>query len=604
MTAGWKRAQSLKLLILVAALLPALGGRPRPFDVGRVWERFEAALPIAVEAANPFDPDQVDVWAEFDDGTQTVRIPGFVYQPFSSALVNGRESLSAQGELGWRVRFTPTRKGWWRWRWGRTTASGTEAGDWRRLRVASARADQHGFVRRSPDDERYLRFEDGSPFFSRGVNLGWHGARGTYDYEDWMAKYAAQGVNVIRVWMPRWTLSLFNEPAELRDWRNRMDRAWQLDRIFELAKQHDIRVMLVLLNHGAFSEDYNPGWHLNPFNADLGGPLEETTDVWSNPEGKEILHKLFRYVAARWGHSPNLLCWELWNEANLTAPAGFSGPDMLPMDEVVAWHREMTQTLHATDPNAHMVSTSSSDGVEAAFGEFMPPGTATFQPVWDMPEIDFGQLHLYMVSQKPFLPLYRATVTNRRSPAGGPALVAEAGVASAGPAETLAKDPEGEGFHDLLWAAIFAEAFGSGMPWWWDNLIDPLDRYFHWGPISALTRGVAFDREGFTGMDFPVTGVTPSVVAHTLAGQDTWLFWIKNQEHQYYSPDRSTLSGGELTLMGLPTGTWQGEWIDTWGGASPGPVVLVSGGPGDTIPLPVPDFSRDVALRLERMPAP
>ncbi len=71
MTAGWNRAQSLKLLILVAALLPALGGRPRPFDVGRVWERFEAALPIAVEAANPFDPDQVDVWAEFDDGDQT-----------------------------------------------------------------------------------------------------------------------------------------------------------------------------------------------------------------------------------------------------------------------------------------------------------------------------------------------------------------------------------------------------------------------------------------------------------------------------------------------------------------------------------------------------
>ena len=182
MTAGWKRAQSLKLLILVAALLPALGGSPRPFDAGRVWERFEAALSIAVEAANPFDPDQADVWAEFDDGNQTVRIPGFVYQPFSSSLVNGSESLSAQGGLEWRVRFTPTRKGWWRWRWGRTTAAGTEKGAWRRLRVARSYADQHGFVRRSPDDERYLRFEDGSPFFSVGVNLGWHGARGTYDY--------------------------------------------------------------------------------------------------------------------------------------------------------------------------------------------------------------------------------------------------------------------------------------------------------------------------------------------------------------------------------------------------------------------------------------
>ena len=67
-----------------------------------------------------------------------MRIPGFVYQPFSRALVNGSESLTPQGELEWRVRFTPTHKGWWRWRWGRTTAGGTETGPWRRLRVARA----------------------------------------------------------------------------------------------------------------------------------------------------------------------------------------------------------------------------------------------------------------------------------------------------------------------------------------------------------------------------------------------------------------------------------------------------------------------------------
>lgn len=590
-------------LVLAPLLWLALGTGCVPgwLDVGRAWERFEVTLPIAVEDSNPFDPEQVAVEAEFRRAgrAEAVRVPAFVYRPYARELRDGREQLTATGGLEWRVRFTPRERGVWIWRWVRSTAAGREEGAWRVLVAGRPRPGAHGFLRRSPRDSRYLAYDDGRPFFGVGVNLGWHGAGGTADYERWLDRYAAEGVNVIRIWMPRWTIGLFYPPAELRDWRENLDRAWQLDRIFELAEARGIHVMLVLLNHGAFSEDFNPGWHLNPFNAALGGPLDEPLDVWTDPEGRRILRHLFRYVAARWGYATNLLCWELWNEANLTAPAGqFGAPLPLPIDDVVAWHREMAAALREADPNDHLVSTSSSDGIEALFGQVMPPASHTLRPVWDLPEIDFAQLHLYAGVPTAFLPLFRPTVANRRPPAGGPVLVAEAGVNAAGPAETLADDPLGEGFHDVLWSGLFAEAFGTGMPWWWDNLIDPLDRYFHFGPLARITRGVAFDREGFASRDLPVVA-DREVAAHVLAGRRTWLLWITNEEHRYFTPDRDAIAGASLTIPDLPAGRWRATWIDPWAADDPGREwIHASGAP---LELAVPTFARDTALRLDRL---
>lgn len=591
-------------LALTPLLWLALGTGCVPgwLDVGRVWERFEVTLPIAVDAANPFDPEQVEVHVELrrPGRPEALRVPAFVYRPFARELRDGRELLTPDGELEWRARFTPPERGLWIWRWVRSTPAGREEGAWRVLLAARARPGAHGFVRRSPHDDRYLAHEDGSPFFAVGVNLGWHGAGGTADYERWLDRYAAEGVNVIRVWMPRWTIGLFYPPADLRDWRASMDRAWQLDRIFELAEARGIQVMLVLLNHGAFSRDFNSGWDLNPFNAALGGPLADPLDVWTDPEGRRIVRHLFRYVAARWGHATNLLCWELWNEANLTAPAGITGvPLPLPMDDVVAWHREMAGVLRDADPNDHLVSTSSSDGVEGIFGTVMPPASHTLRPVWELPEIDFAQLHLYPAVPVPFFPLFRGTVAGRRPLAGGPVLIGEADVDSRGPVESLAVDPEGEGFHDVLWSGLFAEALGTAMPWWWDNLIEPLDRYFHFGPLARITRGVAFDREGFASRDLPVDA-DREVLAHVLAGRRTWLLWITNQEHVYFAPDRTPIAGARLTIPDLPAGTWRATWIDPWAAAEPVRETIDApvGGP---VTVDVPTFSRDTALRLDRL---
>jgi len=74
------------------------------------------------------------------------------------------------------------------------------------------------------------------------------------------------------------------------------------------------------------------------------------------------------------------------------------------------------------------------------------------------------------------------------------------------------------------------------------------------------------------------------------------LLWVKNDDHQWNSPDWSTVADARLTLTGLAPGCWQGQWWDTWAGAPLGDISLVAG----PLPpqLPVPPFEGDVTHGL------
>jgi len=92
------------------------------------------------------------------------------------------------------------------------------------------------------------------------------------------------------------------------------------------------------------------------------------------------------------------------------------------------------------------------------------------------------------------------------------------------------------------------------------------------------------------------------VVAHALAGPRHLLAWVKNADHEYYAPDRSTVAGARFAPPLAGPGRWRGAWIDPWSGERLGRVVVRAGGPDGTPELAVPSFSRDVALRLDRVP--
>ena len=598
-----------RVLSTAAVLVLCLGVRCPPQLGGNVavLERFEAELPIPVDPTlNPFDPGAVSVVVEFHapDGTRS-QTPAFVYQGYrQEQLPDGRERLTADGPRVWRVRYTPTRSGIWAWRWRETTVDGTRMGPWKPLLVRPNRdPDRHGFVRRSPHDDRYLAFDDGTPFVPIGENLAWYDGRGTFAYEDWMAKLAASGATYVRLWMPSWAMGLVYPPATLADWSARLDRAWQLDRVIRLAEKHGLYVMLSVQNHGPFDLDgfFGSGWGANLYNAELGGPLSHPSEFFTDPTAREIFRRYLRYVVARWGDSPHVMAFELWNEVDLTEQPP-------TVDPVVDWHREMAGVLREHDPNDRLITTSTTDELmvfTAWLGNFpIEEFPLALAPVWELPEIDFVQIHAYQIAgltlKLPIHTLYPRLVERMRA-FGKPVLIAEAGVDFRGAVETMGADPEGEGFHDLIWAGLFSGGFGTGMSWWWDHIVDVEDWYFHFAPVARIVEGVDFPREGFERTVVPVDAPGSDVVAHVLAGDQHVLAWVKNAGHEFYAPDRRVVDGAQLALPALPAGAWQAYWIDPWTGAETEPEALLGGEP---VVLDLPDFSRDTALRLERVAIP
>jgi hypothetical protein len=254
---------------LVAAFLAVVlatgcgdsGGSRTATATGTQGQPFEATLDRPVTELNPFDPAQIQVDGEFrSPSDQVLTIPGFVSRSYDRSLVGGFEKLAATSELQWKIRFTPTEPGTWEWRWVVRTPEGEEFGDWSDIEVNSA-ADYHGWLRVSERDPRYLEFADSTSFFAVGENMCWYDGRGTFAYDEWIARLAEQGGNYIRLWMPSWAFGLEviqrgNDgsvaSSSLGNYQSRLDRAWQLDYIIELARRHGIQVMLSIQSHGEF----------------------------------------------------------------------------------------------------------------------------------------------------------------------------------------------------------------------------------------------------------------------------------------------------------------------------------------------------------------
>ena len=579
-------ALALTAIAAPVAARPVAG--PRLVDVsgpGEVTQfaRFETSGQLLPQPANPFDPAQADVWGRFRDPSgREWRIPAFWFQDYERALVNGREVLTPRGEPGWRVRFSPTTAGTWTWWWTARTADGEVRSKPKRVKVAPSV--DHGFVRRSPEDNRYLAFDDGTPWFAVGENVGWYDARGSFAYDSWYARLAEQGATYARLWMPSWAFGIEWSDTGLGDYRARLGRAWQLDHVVGLGEQLGIRQVLSLLNHGAFSQTHNSEWVQNPYNAANGGPLGMPGEVFTNAEAKELLKQRFRYIVARWGYSTAVLAWELWNEADLVSPYAPGAS--------ASWHAEMASYLREIDPYDHLVSTS------LAFG----PSDGS---VWARAGLDYTQFHFY---SRPFgddpklFPNIAQDASwwmpGMQTAYQRPTLLAEFGVDARGPSETFAADPQGIGLHDGLWGGALSQAFGTGMTWWWDNYVDVEPQRFYpmFGSVSRFLDGTAWHREQFRRTASTAASLTRPLVTYGLQGPRRGLLWVKNDLHQWNSPDWAVIDDARIAVGGLAPGRWCGEWWDTWAGHET--ATFSADSVGAPVSLAVPAFRGDVALRL------
>jgi hypothetical protein len=432
-------------------------------------DKFELTFHLAgTKYTNPFDPAQIDVSAVFVSPSHRVyKVNGFFFQDFSRS--GPPEKLTPIGTPAWKVRFTPEEIGTWTYSLHAVDVK-TGVGNFGPGTFACVSSQRRGFVQKSSRDPHYFQYEDGTQYIPIGQNLAWGNwgtNNGTYSYDAWLPKMAAQGSNFARYWMWSDFHGIEWKDTGLGNYTARMDQAWRLDHDLEAARRYDIQVMLVLLNHGAVSTQVNPQWADSPYAIANGGPCATPRDFFTNVTAKAYFKRRLRYIVARWGYASNLI-WELANEIDNTD--GYLTNAGVRAD-VADWHREMAAYLRSLDP-CHLITTS--------FSRYQDDPA-----IWRQPDIDFTQFHYYTTSptaedaQAAVIKRYRSLFP------GKPVFGGEMGFPEGG-AYSIANDPRGIQWHNAQWGSLLSGSAGSSALWWWADYIDPQNLYTHYRGLTMF----------------------------------------------------------------------------------------------------------------------
>ncbi len=547
----------------------------------------ELDLQTNIKVANPYDPHELELGVRFDSPSgRVVEVGAFWYQGYNL------QSRRPEGQAGWKVRFTPDEAGVW-----------TAAAYALQLRVKSeainftvTASEQPGFVRIDASDPHYLAFDNGNFFFPIGVNMAWWSDWGDPidQYRSWLDAFAQNGGNTIRVWMAAWSFGIEWKDTGLGDYSERQYEAWLLDQLFQLADEHHVKIILVLINHGTFSLTANSEWEDNPYNAALGGPLSKPEQFVTNAQAIDYYQQRLAYIINRWGYSPDLLAWEWFNEVDLTP---------ISDNVLIPWIRQMTSYVQQRDVNHHLITNSFS--------------VRNWSPVWKMPELDIMQVHEYANQfnagdRDPTIRLGQVYQDLAQGSAAKPILLGEFGYSSRQRGENAEKT--GIQLHNGMWASTFSGYAGSGMYWWWDTYIAPNNLWYHFKGLADFMAGE--DLTGYHPLSSlqitDLDGTTGQAVGLGLRGKDI-LVWLRNKDYTAdgaiaatkanpntitYSPP--TLEGLYIVLDNVSNGMYAVKWYDPQTAAwlVQGKVTAV----GNRLTIPIPPFSTDLAAIIVKNP--
>lgn len=562
-----------------------------------VYQKFELTFNLPDRYPDPFDSNQILVYADVDDPAGgTNRIEGFYCEDFYRDITATGEIVTPQGRPFWRIRYAPSLTG--RHRYTITARDRFGTNTWGHGMFEATPPSTHGFVRVSKKNFHYFEHDDGAYFFPLG-----HNTRSPFDtrmdgqfpwvqrwdeggsvYERYFKRMHENGENICEIWSAAWSLGLEWTPI-MPGYRGvgryNMINAWQLDQLLPLAEQNDMHINLVILNHGKFGTYLDPEWEMNPYNVVNGGYLQSPDDFFSNRRAMADFLKLMRYMVARYGYSPRIFAWELWSELDLTG----SGHGKYLRPAITDWHREAGRVIKEMDPYDHMVATHVS-------GDY----TRQNKDVSALPEIDFSAVDAYHYTSDPLqiVSLMKSTV-DFNAQFKKPVLVTEFG----GSHMAQGIKHLDETLHAGLWSSLAMELGGAPMLWWW-QVIDEEDFYPKFEAVSRFMAGedkrdrtLAWCSPDIT----PPEGSLAKLSAQCLKNKTSALGWI------YRSADfsRAKPAGGAqitnavLRLTDMAEGSFNVEYWDTVAGKPlTTNVVTTSGG---TLACQVTPFGRDTAFK-------
>ncbi len=207
-------------------------------------------------------------------------------------------------------------------------------------------------------------------------------------------------------------------------------------------------------------------WGSHPYAQAGGGGLANRDGWLTSPDMRQAIKNRLAFASDRWGGSPALFAWDLWNEIH-PAHGGNDPATVAPfIDDVSTWLRARERARRGY-ANLQTVS---------IFGPELVRHPALVDPVFRHPTLDFANTHLYE----------HGTIDDPRdtvAPALAAARLMREAVIAAGPdrpvfdsehgpihsfkdrKRTLPSAVDDEYFRHIQWAHIASGGAGGGMRW-------------------------------------------------------------------------------------------------------------------------------------------
>jgi hypothetical protein len=398
------------------------------------YPKIEASFNISNLTTDPFDYTVTDVRVQ-------------IVQPDNSIV-----SLPAffDGGTTWRVRHAPTTAGFYSI--SNMTMNGTplsvanlQPASW----TVTGFPASAGYVLVDPANPRRFITSNGRRYFPVGENTAWSSP--SANATNIFPKMGAAHENWSRVWMTHFYAG--NGLGLNLDWPKVNNTFGQLnlmvatnwDAIVAAADQGGIHFQMTLQHHGQYSStngsNVNPNWEQNPYNTANGGFLSNATNFFTDSMARSLTKRKLRYLVARWGYSPSIMAWELFNEVQFTDAAYAN-----QWTNIEAWHNEMAQFIRTNDVYHHLITSSS----------------VLNEPIWD--QTDYYQHHEY---PSDLITGLRDAQDITASQPVAPDFAGECGIDTT---------PH-VGISPPIWAGIMSAQSAAAMPWYWDT-IDLNNDYF------------------------------------------------------------------------------------------------------------------------------
>jgi hypothetical protein len=376
--------------------------------------------------------------------------------------------------------------------------------------------------------------------------------------------------------------------------------AYEMDKIVESAEANGVKIQACSCSGPWFT------WPEN---------IAETAD-WTSPWVLRSWQRNFRYRVARWGYSPAILAWELFNEMGHVPP----GSQIYNFFQTYGAYQE------ATDPYHHLRTNSQNS-------QAYSPG------MWSSPAMDLANTHWYLDGHLPALDPDESLTVSRfawclsdnvrgtSSPycnglglgdgsswtgAPKPWVWGEIGVGLDG-SQGNTGEAGSRFLHNIVWSGLFTPLGTTPLEWWWyrEDSTATAAKFAARRAATAFFAGVDYAGSSFTFLMTPGDAppgyageyVTASasqlrVYAMRRADKRAVYLWVQHRDNVWSKAGSSPAPvSSAITVSNLLSATYR---VEIWNTRTGTVISQQSQTPsGGSLSIQVTGVATDVAIKVE-----